>query len=302
MSIQHYLKMIDNASVAQRCHAAAALAHTYLQTDLDFDERCSTEAVLTLLLDDPSPKVRLALAEAFSTSAHAPVHIVASLARDQIEVATYILGRSTSLSDADLIDCVAGGCGEAQRIIAARPRVSLAVSAAIIEIGEAVAVLELLSNTQAQIADISFRRLIERLGHIGEIRALLVEDERLPADCRHALAIRIADALCQMDMVTALMGERRAKRVTQEACVRASISLIAATPSEEYPALIEHLQLRGDLTTAFVIRIVAAGKIDFFGAILVALSGYNLGRVRSLLIDGRAYGAQCTVRRGGFAG
>ncbi len=136
MSIQHYLKMIDNASVAQRCHAAAALAHTYLQTDLDFDERCSTEAVLTLLLDDPSPKVRLALAEAFSTSAHAPVHIVASLARDQIEVATYILGRSTSLSDADLIDCVAGGCGEAQRIIAARPRVSFAVSAAIIEIGE----------------------------------------------------------------------------------------------------------------------------------------------------------------------
>ena len=66
------------------------------------------------------------------------------------------------------------------------------------------------------------------------------------------------------------------------------ISLVAATPSEEYPALIEHLQLRGDLTTAFVIRIVAAGKIDFFGAILVALSGHNLARVRSLLIDGRA--------------
>ncbi|PSH68703.1 hypothetical protein CU102_13225 [Phyllobacterium brassicacearum] len=288
MSIQHYLKMIDNASVAQRCHAAAALAHIYLQTDLEFDERCSTEAVLTLLLDDPSPKVRLALAEAFSTSAHAPVHIVASLARDQIEVATYILGRSTLLSDTDLIDCVAGGGCEAQRIIAARPKVSFAVSAAIIEIGETVAVLELLSNTQAQIADISFRRLIERLGHIGEIRSLLVEDERLPADCRHTLAIRIAEALCQMDMVMALMGERRAKRIAQEACIRASISLVAATPSEEYPALIEHLQLRGDLTTAFVIRIVAAGKIDFFGAILVALSGHNLARVRSLLIDGRA--------------
>ena len=69
MSVQHYLKMIDNASVAQRCHAAAALAHIYLQSDLDFDERCSTEAVLTLLLDDPSPKVRLALAERTMTPA-----------------------------------------------------------------------------------------------------------------------------------------------------------------------------------------------------------------------------------------
>jgi uncharacterized protein (DUF2336 family) len=288
MSVQHYLKMIDNASVAQRCHAAAALAHLYLQSDLDFDERCSTEAVLTLLLDDPSPKVRLALAEAFSTSAHAPVHIVASLARDQIEIATYMLGRSTILSDADLVDCVAGGSGEAQKIIAARARVSFAVSAAIIEIGETVAVLELLTNTQAQIADISFRRLIERLGHVAEIRALLVDDERLPADCRHCLALCIAEALCQMDMVMALMGERRAKRVTQEACIKASINLVAATPAEEYPALIEHLQLHGDLTTAFVIRIVASGKIDFFGAILVALSGYNLARVRNLLIDGRA--------------
>lgn len=288
MSVQHYLKMIDNASVAQRCHAAAALAHMYLQSDLEFDERCSTEAVLTLLLDDPSPKVRLALAEAFSTSAHAPVHIVASLARDQIEIATYMLGRSTLLSDTDLVDCVASGSGEAQRIIAARARVSYAVSAAIIEIGEMAAVLELLSNTQAQIADISYRRLIERLGHVAEVRALLVDDERLPSDCRHSLAIHIAEALCQMDMVMALMGERRAKRVTQEACVKASISLVAATPAEEYPALIEHLQLRGDLTTAFVIRIVAAGKVDFFGAILVGLSGYNLARVRSLLIDGRA--------------
>jgi uncharacterized protein (DUF2336 family) len=290
MSVQHYLKMIDNASVAQRCHAVAALAHIYLHFDIDFDERCSTEAVLTLLLDDPSPKVRLALAEAFSTSAHAPVHIVASLARDQIEIATYMLGRSVLLSDADLIDCVAGGSGEAQKVIAARANVSFALSAAIIEIGETIAVLELLSNKRAQIADISFRRLIERLGHVAEVRALLVDDDRLPADCRHALAIRIAEALCQMDMVMALMGERRAKRVTQEACVKASLSLIAATAVEEYPALIEHLQLRGDLTTAFVVRIVASGKIDFFGAILVALSGYSLARVRSLLVDGRSTG------------
>ncbi len=287
MSVQHYLKMIDNASVAQRCHAAAALAHIYLHSDLDLDERCSTEAVLTLLLDDPSPKVRLALADVFSTSAHAPIHIVAGLARDQIEIATYILARSVLLSDMDLIDCVAGGSGASQKVIAARPRVSFAVSAAIIEIGETIAVLELLANTQAQIADISFRRLIERLGHVAEIRALLADDERLPSDCRHTLAICIAEALCQMDIVMALMGERRAKRITQEACVNASISLVAATSVEEYPALIEHLQLRGDLTTAFVLRIVACGKIDFLGAILVMLSGYSLGRVRSLLIDGR---------------
>ncbi|MBN9135450.1 DUF2336 domain-containing protein [Phyllobacterium sp.] len=287
MTIQHYLAMVGHASAAQRCHAAGALAHVYLETGRAFEDRCAAEAALTLLLDDPSPKVRLTLAEAFSTSAHAPAHIVAGLARDQAEIAAYMLARSTVLTDIDLIDCIAGGCAESQRVIAGRAKVSFAVSAALIEIAEPVAILELLANSRAEIADISFRRLVERLGHVADIRSLLADDDRLPADCRHALAIKVAEALCQMDMVMALMGERRARRVTSEACVKASISLVAETPPAQYPALIEHLQLRGDLTTAFVIRIVASGKIDFFGAILVALSGHNLARVRNLLIDGR---------------
>ncbi|MBA8880282.1 DUF2336 domain-containing protein [Phyllobacterium myrsinacearum] len=287
MTIQHYLAMVGHASAAQRCHAAGALAHIYLETGRAFEDRCAAEAALTLLLDDPSPKVRLALAEAFSTSAHAPVHIVASLSRDQIEIATYMLARSTVLTDIDLIDCVAAGCGETQKVVAGRARVSFAVSAALIEIAEPIAIQALLANSRAQIADISFRRLIERFGHMPDVRSLLADDDRLPADCRHALAIKVAEALCRMDIVMALMGERRAKRITSEACVKASISLVAATPPVQYPALIEHLQLRGDLTTAFVIRIVASGKIDFFGAVLVSLSGQNLSRVRNLLIDGR---------------
>lgn len=287
MPVQQYLRMIENASVAQRCHATAALAHIYLHSELDHDERCATEAVLTLLLDDSSPKVRLALAEAFSTSVRAPAHIVASLARDQIEISTYMLGRSVLLSDSDLIDCVVSGCGEAQRVIAGRARVSPTVCAAIIEVGETDAILELLANTQAKIMPVSYRRLLERLGHIAEVRALLVDHESLPADCRHSLAVKTAEALCQMNIVQALMGGRRAERMTHDACVKASIGLVAATPIEEYPALVEHLQLRGDITTAFVIRVVAKGQIDFFGAILVALSGYKHSRVRGLLIDGR---------------
>ncbi|MDA4630909.1 hypothetical protein NZA98_07240, partial [Escherichia coli] len=73
----------------------------YLETGRAFEDRCAAEAALTLLLDDPSPKVRLTLAEAFSTSAHAPAHIVAGLARDQAEIAAYMLARSTVLTDID---------------------------------------------------------------------------------------------------------------------------------------------------------------------------------------------------------
>jgi uncharacterized protein (DUF2336 family) len=54
-----------------------------------FEDRCAAEAALTLLLDDASSKVRLALAEVLSMSQHAPLQIINALASDQPEVASW---------------------------------------------------------------------------------------------------------------------------------------------------------------------------------------------------------------------
>src|SRR5690606_33415727 len=108
-----------------------------------------------------------------------------------------------------------------------------------------------------------------------------------PSDCRHLLLVRVGEALCAAPLVQALMGPSRAERVAQEACVKASITLIDATAAEEHAALVEHLRLRGDLSSAFLVRAVAHGKIDFFGAALIALTGQPAARVRALLASGR---------------
>ena len=78
MVIRHFLKWINNARVGERCAAAAALSRAFLDHELPFEDRCETEAALTLLLDDPSPKVRAALAEALSMSRHAPQQVIAA--------------------------------------------------------------------------------------------------------------------------------------------------------------------------------------------------------------------------------
>ncbi len=87
----------------------AALARAYIKGELAFEDRCAAEAALTLLLDDPSSKVRQALAEALSLSPLAPPQIIAALASDQPEVAAMVLARSPLLSDLDLIERVAAG-------------------------------------------------------------------------------------------------------------------------------------------------------------------------------------------------
>ncbi|TIL63447.1 DUF2336 domain-containing protein [Mesorhizobium sp.] len=301
MVVSHFLKWIHAARVSERAAAASALARAYINAELSFEDRCAAEAALTLLLDDASSKVRLAMAEALSMSHHAPLQIISALASDQPEVASLVLARSPLLTDADLIDRVAGGQKAIQKLVADRPRVSMAVAAAIAEIGEPEACATLLANSGADIASLSFRRIAERHGHLPSVRESLISDARLPADCRHMLLIKLGETLKGSPLVLALMGRARTERVMRDACVKASMTLIEGTRQEEHAALIEHLRLRGDLTASFVIRTIAHGKVDFFGSALVALSQQSEQRVRALLAGGHDVALQALLRSAGLA-
>jgi uncharacterized protein (DUF2336 family) len=159
----------------------------------------------------------------------------------------------------------------------------------------------LLANSGAEIASLSFRRMSERHGHLASVREALIADERLPADCRHMLLVKLGEMLKGSPLVLALMGPVRAERMMRDACVKASVTLIEGTRADEHAALVEHLRLRGDLTASFIIRAVAHGKIDFFGSALVALTGQSEQRVRALLAAGYDAALQALFRSAGLA-
>lgn len=298
--VRHFLKWINTARVSERAAAASALAQAYVGKELPFEDRCAAEAALTLLLEDPSAKVRMAIAEAVSMSRHAPPQILAALASDQPEIASLVLARSPLFGDDDLIDRVASSVGAVQRIIAGRPYVSMALSAAIAELGEAEACVALLANSCADIASLSFRRIAERFGHLAAVREALVAHDRLPSDCRHMLLVKVGEALRQSPLVAASIGRARAERITREACVKASMTLIEGIRDGEHAALVEHLRLGGDLTSAFIVRVVAHGRVDFFGSILVALARQNRPRVTHLLAGGRDVALSALFRAAGL--
>jgi len=301
MVVSYFLKWIQTARVPERAAAACALAHAYTDVNLPFDDRCAAEAALTLLLDDPSSKVRQAMAEALSMSRHAPMQVISALACDQPEVASLVLARSPLLTDADLIDRIATSQKATQKLIASRPVVSMALSAALAEIGDEEACAALLANNGAEIASLSFRRMAERYGHLPALREALIADPRLPADCRHMLLVKLGDTLKTSPLVVALMGAARAERVMRDACVKASLTLVEGIRMEEHAALIEHLRLRGDLTASFIIRMIAHGKVDFFGSALVALTRQSEQRVRALLASGHDVALSALFRSAGLA-
>jgi uncharacterized protein (DUF2336 family) len=287
MIAQRFLAWARTAPVEQRAEAAHALARAYLYSEVSGDERDGMEAAMTLLLDDPSPEVRFALADALANNLDAPKHIILSLVADQPETAALVLSRSPVVLDTELVDIVAAAEEALQAAVARRPAVSAAVSAAISEVGEREACFALVSNPGAAIARISLMRVADRFGEDGEIREAMLERPDLPVDVHQYLVRRLGDALGALVAARAWVDEDRLDGVTRDACDRATIAIAAETAFDELPALIEHLRVTGQLTTSLLLRAVCAGNLAFFEAALSILSGMPEDRVIGLVRGGR---------------
>src|ERR1700721_3379045 len=120
MIVLKFISWIETPPAGERAEATRALARAWLISDLSEDDRTAAEGALLMVLDDPSPLVRRAMAEVFSHSQEAPAAIVQALALDQPSVALPILEYSPLLIDADLVDIVATAGCETQCAIARR--------------------------------------------------------------------------------------------------------------------------------------------------------------------------------------
>src|SRR5690242_2527228 len=170
MIVRQFLQWMRKACAAERADATAALARAYLYSELGVDDRAAAEGALIMLLDDPSPLVRVELARALAFSEQGPPSVILGLALDQPQVSSWVLEHSPLLLDTDLVDAVATGAAQVQTAIANRSDLPRSVSAALAEVGSAEACLVLLENAGAQIAPFSFERIIARFGRLGAVR------------------------------------------------------------------------------------------------------------------------------------
>jgi len=248
MIVRQFINWIRTAPAGERAEATRALARAWLISDLSTDDRIAAEGALLMLLDDPSPLVRQAMAEAFARSAEAPAAIVRALSADQPTVALPVLEHSPLLVDADLVDIVATGNDEVQCAVARRIALPVSVCAAIAEVGCAAAALELIENPHAELAPFSWDRIVERHGHLAAIReAMLVLDD-LPAATRAALVAKLSETLAQFVVARNWLSADRAERITIEARDRSTMNIAARSRGEDMEGLVRHLRITGQLT------------------------------------------------------
>jgi uncharacterized protein (DUF2336 family) len=135
MIVREFLHWARVAAASDRADATAALARAYLYADLSEEDRVAAEGAMAMMLDDPSPLVRRALAEALAGAGDAPLYLILALAADQPDVAAVVLERSPLLCDAALVDAVGGGEPGVQLAVAHRRPLPPPVAAAIAEVG-----------------------------------------------------------------------------------------------------------------------------------------------------------------------
>jgi uncharacterized protein (DUF2336 family) len=288
MIVRQFISWIRTAPAGERAEATRSLARAWLISDLSEDDRAAAEGALLMLLDDPSPLVRQAMAEVFARSAEAPAAIVQALSLDQPSIALPVLEHSPLLIDADLVDIVATGNGEMQCAIARRINLPPSVSAAIAEVGSPAAALELIENAYAELAPFSWDRIVERHGHLAAIRESMLVLEGLPAATRLALVARN------------WLSADRAGRLTDEARERSTVNIAARSRGEDMQGLVRHLRASGQLTAGLILRALLSGNLELFDAALAELSGLPQARVTALLHDRGGASLQALLIRAGF--
>ncbi|WFU76130.1 DUF2336 domain-containing protein [Bradyrhizobium sp. CB2312] len=300
MIVRQFINWIRTAPAGERAEATRALARAWLISDLSTDDRIAAEGALLMQLDDPSPLVRQAMAEAFARSLDAPAAIVRALSADQPTVALPVLEHSPLLIDADLVDIVATGNDEVQCAVARRIALPVSVCAAIAEVGCAASALELIENPHAELAPFSWNRIVERHGHLAAIREAMLVLEELPASTRAALVAKLSETLAQFVVARNWLSADRAERVTIEARDRSTMNIAARSRGEDMQGLVHHLRVTGQLTAGLILRALLSSNLDLFDAALAELADLPLARVSALLHDRGGNSLHALLRRAGL--
>jgi uncharacterized protein (DUF2336 family) len=300
MIVRAYLDWSTNASAQDRSEAVGALSRIYLEGELSPADKRDADAALTMALEDPSPLVRRAMADALGGSDVAPRHVIATLAADQPEIAAVILANSPLLSDAQIVEHVAFGAPSLQLAAASRPLVSAAVTSALAEVCDSAVAAALLDNGGAEVSLASLQRLVERHGEDGAFREALLARGDVPPDLHLALAAAAARQLSAFAVTCGWLAENRALRLQREATETAAIRVAQTAGDGDVREIAARLRTSGQLTPQLLMRAVLSGEIRLFAAALADLAEVDPARAQGFVLGRSMLGFGALYRKAGL--
>jgi uncharacterized protein (DUF2336 family) len=297
MMIRAYLDWSRTAGAADRAEAVGMLADVFLHGELAGVDRSDAEAALVLALEDPSPVVRLALAQALGGAERAPRAVISALARDQADIAATVVANSPVLSDTEVAELAIFASGSVLQAACTRPFVSENLAEALAIVADAEAAVLLLDNPGAEVSLPTLRTLADRHAEDAAFREALLARDDLPAELRFMLADAAARHLTSFVSGKGWMTDRGSERLRQEAVEAAAITV--AREAEPAALAIQLLQSR-HLTPQLLLRAMLSGEIGLFAAALAELGEVDHRRAMGFIQARGGVGFAALCRKAGL--
>ncbi|ODT78885.1 MAG: hypothetical protein ABS76_22335 [Pelagibacterium sp. SCN 64-44] len=295
---QAFADLTQSSDSDARGHAAHIAALAYLDHRGPADEHAALYAALIGFLDDPSVKVRAALAYGLLHAQEAPRPIMLALLRDSPIISRAVLQYSPVLVDADLVPMVRSGDISALLAIAQRSKVTPRIAAMLLARNERRLSLLLLRRQEIAFAPEVLEGMAKSHGEDAGLRGALLARRDLPAPARLVLVRHAAESLRQCRMVKGALAPERLERLLRDG-TDSAVAAIGETDNAG-PAFASVLVSSDQLNTRLLLHAVVSGHVLFFSACLAALSDLSREKVFTLLESGSRAALQALFLRCGF--
>lgn len=298
---QHLLRLASGRTVRDRMALATSLVDLLAEMEPDLSDREAAliDDILNKLIGDFETAMRRELADRLSHLELSPHEAIVALANDDIDVAKPLLMESPALRDQDLIGIVHTRSRQHRMSIALRTMVSKAVSDALVETGDEAVISSLLSNKNAQISDATLAYLVGESRRVDSYHEPLVLREDLSED----LAKQIYDIIAR-DLRNYILRHFELDPELLEAEL-ASISADLLAHAEHSDGELPHndaperlakaLANAREITPDFLVKVLRAGRINLFEALIGQSAGLPANTLQKLLYntDGKALAGIC---------
>lgn len=287
VAYQEFVSLSQSLDSEERGSAAHLSAIAYLNHVGPADEQAALYAALIGFLDDPSVKVRAALAYGLLHSSEAPRPIMLALLHDSAVIARAVMQYSPVLIDADLIGLVRTLDLSMLIAVSQRAELSPRLAAAIVARGQDAVTLRLLRRHDVALGETLLTELATRLGEVAEMRGALLARKDLPAPARLLLVQKASAALRGARIVKGAVAEDRLERVLRDSCDTA-LSAIGEREAvrTSAAAYVSGLIVSDRVNTRVLLHAVVTGHVMFFAECLAELAQTPRAKVFSLLENG----------------
>ena len=297
LSSHDVARLMAEPSPDLREELAGRLAADLSGNTLTVTEVALAQDIVRILAKDVEEKVRAALSRGLRHTSQLPRDVARKLADDVEFVALPLLADCMVLTDDDLIEIVRAGSCLKQQAIASRTNLPEAVSDVIIAHAQEPAVVVLMGNTAANIADASFDKAVDRFAANTRVKEAMVLRGRLPAAVAERLVTMVSKALQTHLVMTHELSPAIATDIVLSAREHAIIHLSWGASHEDLRHMVTQMHRNDRLTPSLLLRSLCTGDIAFFEAAMAVRCDIPLENAQILIHEPGRRGLAALYRK-----